>query len=55
MRLSRRCGSAAGLLTLVSLTGLVLLYFLYKQRLAGLLSLGGGAVIAFTVYLLFVP
>jgi hypothetical protein len=46
---------SAGLLTLVSLTGLILLYFLYKQRLAGLLSLGGGAVIAFTVYLLFVP
>ena len=46
---------SAGLLTLVSLTGLVLLYFLYKQRIAGLLSLGAGAVIVFTTYLLFVP
>jgi hypothetical protein len=46
---------SAGLLTLVSLTGLVLIYFLYKQRLAGLLSLAAGATIALTVYVIWVP
>jgi hypothetical protein len=46
---------SAGLLTLVSLTGLVLLYFLYKQRTAGLLSLAAGATIALAVYAIWVP
>ena len=36
---------SAGLLTFISLTGLVLLYFIHKHRVAGfVLLLAGGAV-----------
>jgi hypothetical protein len=46
---------SAVLMTFVSLTGMVLIFFLYKRRLSGLLVLGSGAVIFFLVYRFWVP
>ena len=46
---------SAVLMTLVSLTGMVLILFLYKRRLSGLVVLGSGAVIAILIYRLWVP
>ena len=43
------------LLTFVSLTGLILIYFIHKHRFSGLLALAGGAAIAGLVYAFFVP
>jgi hypothetical protein len=40
---------------LVSLTGMVLILFLYKRRLSGLLVLGSGVVIFILVYRFWVP
>ena len=45
----------AALLTLVSLTGLVLLFFVYKRRVSGMIVAAAGALIAYLVYLRFVP
>ena len=47
-------GSAV-LLTLVSLTGLVLLFFVYKRRVSGLVLAAAGAVVCWLIYLRFVP
>jgi hypothetical protein len=47
-------GSAV-LMTLVSLTGLLLIFFLQKKRLSGLLVLAAGAVLCYLVYAAFVP
>jgi uncharacterized protein len=41
---------SAGLLTFVSLTGLVLIYFIHKHRVAGALLLLAGAVLTTLVY-----
>jgi hypothetical protein len=46
---------SAVLLTLVSLTGLVLLFFVYKRRTSGLILTAAGAVICWLVWLRFVP
>ncbi|WP_263418762.1 PepSY-associated TM helix domain-containing protein [Terriglobus albidus] len=46
---------SAALLTLVSLTGLVLLFFVYKRRVSGMIVAVAGALIAYLVYLRFVP
>jgi hypothetical protein len=46
---------SAGLMTLVSLTGLVLIFFLQKRRMAGLVAVGIGAVLCLIVYLVWVP
>ena len=46
---------SAALLTFVSLTGLILIYFIHKHRFSGLLALAGGAAIAGLVYAFFVP
>jgi len=46
---------SAGLMTLVSLTGLVLIFFLQKRRMAGLVAVGIGAVLCLVVYLVWVP
>jgi len=46
---------SAALLTFVSLSGLVLIYFIHKHRFAGLMSLAGGGTIAYLVYALMVP
>jgi hypothetical protein len=46
---------SAGLLVFIALSGLVLLYFVHKHRVAGVLALGAGAIIAYGVYRIFVP
>jgi uncharacterized protein len=46
---------SAVLMALVSLTGLVLIFFLYKRRLSGLLVLGSGVAICILVYRFCVP
>ena len=45
----------AVMLTLISLTGLVILFFLAKRRVSGLVALAVGAAICYLVYLIFVP
>ena len=46
---------SALLLVFVSLTGLVLLWFLHKHRTAGLLSLLAGGVLTYLLYAIWVP
>ena len=46
---------SAVLLTLVSLTGLLLLFFVYKRRTSGLILVAAGAVVCWLVWLRFVP
>jgi uncharacterized protein len=46
---------SAGLLAFISLTGLVLLYFTHKYRLAGVILIGVGSLVAYLVYAAFVP
>ena len=46
---------SAGLLAFISLTGLVLLYFTHKYRLAGVILIGVGSLVACLVYAAFVP
>jgi hypothetical protein len=46
---------AAALLIFISMTGLVLLYFVYKYRLAGVVLLGAGALASYLVYVVSVP
>lgn len=45
----------AGLLVVVSLSGLMLLWYLQRKRVAGLLSLAGGALACYLVYAIWVP
>jgi len=45
---------SAGLLVFVSLTGLVLLWFVHKHRFAGFMSLAAGALVTYLVYLVWV-
>lgn len=47
--------ASAILLTLISLTGLLLLYFVYKHRAAGYLLMALGTAAVFLVYLAWVP
>ncbi len=47
--------ASAVLLTLVSLSGLVLLWFVYKRRVSGLILAGVGGVICWMVYRAYVP
>lgn len=47
--------ASAVFMSLVSLTGLTLIFFLAKWRRAGLIVLGLGAVACYAVYLVFVP
>lgn len=47
--------ASAVLLTLVSLSGLVLLFFVYKRRTSGLIVAVAGALVIYLVYLRFVP
>ncbi len=47
--------ASAVLLSLVSLTGLLLLLFVYKRRLSGLLLAAAGAVVCWLLWLHFVP
>jgi hypothetical protein len=46
---------SAALLTFVSLSGLVLIYFIHKHRFAGLMSLAAGGTIVYLVYAVWVP
>jgi uncharacterized protein len=46
---------SAGLLVLVSLTGLVLIWFMHKRRTKGLLLAAGGVIVCILMYRLFVP
>jgi hypothetical protein len=46
---------SAFLMTLVSLTGLVLIFFLQKRRMSGLVAVGIGAILCWLVYLVWVP
>lgn len=46
---------SAILMTLVSFTGLLLIFFLQKKRLSGLLAAGAGAVLCYLAYLAWVP
>ncbi len=46
---------SAMLLALVSLTGLLLLYFVYKHRSAGYLLMGLGTALTYVIYLAWVP
>lgn len=46
---------SAGLLTLVSLSGLLLIFFVYKKRTAGLIVATVGCFVAVLLYKLFVP
>lgn len=46
---------SAILLTLVSLTGLIILWFVYKRRASGLLIAAAGLVLCGLVYKIFVP
>ena len=47
--------ASAILLTLISLTGLLLLYFVYKHRAAGYLLMGLGSLATYIAYLAWVP
>lgn len=47
--------ASAVLMTLVSLTGLVLIFFLYKKLRAGLYALAIGTVLCCVVYMIWVP
>ena len=46
---------SAGLMVLVSLTGLALIFFLQKRRMSGLIAVGIGGLLCWLVYLIFVP
>jgi hypothetical protein len=46
---------SAILLTLASLTGLILIFFLFKRRTSGLLVLAGGALLCYLAYAIWVP
>ena len=46
---------SAVLLVFISLTGLILLYFVHKYRLAGMILLGAGALTTYIVYVVWVP
>jgi uncharacterized protein len=46
---------SAVLMTLVSLSGLLLIFFLHKRRLSGLLAAVAGAALCYLAYVAFVP
>jgi hypothetical protein len=46
---------SAILMTVVSLTGLILIFFLTKKLKAGLIALAIGTVLCYTVYVIWVP
>jgi len=47
--------ASAALMTLVSLTGLLLIFFLQKKRLSGLVAASAGAFLCCLAYLAWVP
>ena len=51
----RLIDAAAVFMTLVSVTGLSLIFFLAKWRRSGLAMLAAGAAVSYVLYLVFVP
>jgi hypothetical protein len=47
--------ASAVLLTLVSLSGLVLIFFVYKKRVSGLILAGIASVVCYMLYRIYVP
>jgi uncharacterized protein len=47
--------ASAGFMTLVSVTGLALIFFMSKRRRTGLMVLGAGAAACFALYMVMVP
>lgn len=52
---SRLIDASAVLMTVVSITGLLLIFFLQKRRVSGLLALAAGGVLCYLAYLAWVP
>ncbi|MBI1760221.1 MAG: PepSY-associated TM helix domain-containing protein [Acidobacteria bacterium] len=46
---------SAVLMTLVSLTGMLLIWFVKKRRMSGLILAGVGAVVCYLVYVIWIP
>ena len=46
---------SAGLMAVVSFTGLVLMWFLQRKRMAGLITMAAGALACYLVYVIWVP
>jgi len=46
---------SAVLLTLVSLTGLMLIFFLFKRRTSGLLALAAGVLLCYLAHAIWTP
>ena len=46
---------SAGLMAAVSLSGLILIFYLHKRRVSGLLLLAAGGLLAYVVYAIWVP
>ena len=46
---------SAAVLVFISLTGLVLLYYVHKYRVAGVILVGAGAATSYLLYLVWVP
>jgi uncharacterized protein len=55
LKWSRLIDVSAGFLTLVSVSGLVMLFFLKKKRLSGLLLVIAGGAICYLIYWIWVP
>ena len=47
--------ASAALLVFVSLTGLILIWFVHKHRTAGLLLLAAGSLLTYLLYAIWVP
>jgi hypothetical protein len=46
---------SAALMVLVSLSGLILVFYLQKRLFSGLVTLGAGAAVCYLAYLIWVP
>lgn len=46
---------SAGLMAVVSFTGLVLMWFLQRKRMAGLITMAAGSLACYLVYVIWVP
>ncbi|MCX6608834.1 MAG: PepSY-associated TM helix domain-containing protein, partial [Acidobacteria bacterium] len=46
---------SAGLMAVVSFTGLVLMWFLQRKRMAGFVTMAAGALACYLVYVIWVP
>ena len=46
---------SAGVMAVVSFTGLVLMWFLQRKRMAGMITMAAGALACFLIYVIWVP